>query len=305
MIESQSISVVLCTYNGAPYIAEQLQSIVNQTCKIAEIVVVDDCSTDGTVEIAGSFANHYLYIKVHRNEKQLGAIKNFEKALRLAQHEVIAIADQDDVWHPKKIEKLMADWPPTSPLIYCNSVRFNGTPDFSVKSNPDYLRFFGPDGKKIMLFNTISGHAVIIRKKILDDALPFNENVMYDWWLGMIAAYNGGVSYVPEVLVLQRVHENNLTVNNQYNHRNPESRKLYKAMLLPHLKQFSKTPGMLQAHKIIIEKLYRLFKEAGHKRFSFALFLFLFKHRRSFFYFQKKKEPLFSHIKYSLWFSTN
>ncbi len=276
----QPISVALCTYNGAAYLTEQLQSILRQTYPVAQIVVVDDGSTDDTISILRAFGEQHPLIELHQNETRLGAIKNFEKALALTRYAIIAIADQDDVWHPQKIEKMMAAWLPSSPLVYCNSVRFSGVPDFNLLHNPRYARFHGSDGKKLMMFNTVSGHALMVRRQLLQGALPFEGEVMYDWWLAMVAAYNGGVTYVPEVLVLQRAHQTNLTVNEAFSHRTAEGRKRYKSILRPHLQQFRCTPGMPQNDKLVAERLWRLFTESEKLGWSPQLFFFLFQHRQ-------------------------
>lgn len=299
------ISVVLCTYNGAAFIEEQLNSILAQTHKIDELIIVDDKSTDDTIIIIKSIAEKFPFIKIHENHERFGAIKNFEKALRMAKNELIAVSDQDDIWHPQKIEKLVENFSESKLLIYCNSVRFVDNPDFSAKTNPRYMRFQGIDGRQIFIFNSVSGHAMILRKKLLQYALPFSENVMYDWWMAVVAAYNGGVQYLSEVLVLQRVHKNNVSVNDKYDYGNSKNRINYKRLVLPHLKQFITTPGMPAEDRMMIEKLFVLWKNGLDKKFSYRLFFFLVKYRKTLFAFKKKKTAFFSHLKYSWWFSTN
>ena len=76
------ISIALCTYNGSLFLEKQLISILNQTYKNIEIVVVDDCSTDNTFEIITTFALEYPQIKSFRNTTNIGFNKNFEKAIK-------------------------------------------------------------------------------------------------------------------------------------------------------------------------------------------------------------------------------
>jgi glycosyltransferase involved in cell wall biosynthesis len=104
---NEMVSVVLCAYNGASFIAEQLTSISNQTYSHLEIIIVDDCSTDDTVSIIEKFQNLDKRIKLYQNPNNLGYNKNFEKAFQLATGSYIAIADQDDVWHTEKIAIMM------------------------------------------------------------------------------------------------------------------------------------------------------------------------------------------------------
>lgn len=284
---------------------EQLNTILSQTLLPDELIIVDDKSSDSTFFILQSFAEKFPIIRLYQNTEQLGAVKNFEKAIHLAKNDLIAIADQDDIWHPQKLEKLLSNFSESSLLIYCNSVRFTTDPDFNVKPNPKYVRFQGTDGRKLFLFNTISGHAMLVRKKLFELAIPFNREVMYDWWMGMIAAYNGGVDYLPETLVLQRVHGANVSVNEKYDYGNRKNRKKFKQMVLFHLKQFVQTPSMPVTDKAMAQRLLFLWENAQHLKYSLALFFFLVKHQKLFFAFKKKKAVFFSNLKYSWWFSTN
>jgi len=100
----------MCTYNGGPYLREQLDSIAVQTHLPDELVVCDDDSTDRTVAILEDFAAAAPFpVRVYTNPKNLGTAKNFERAIGLATGEVIALADQDDVWYPHKLERLEKD----------------------------------------------------------------------------------------------------------------------------------------------------------------------------------------------------
>ncbi|MDO9153719.1 MAG: glycosyltransferase [Paludibacter sp.] len=83
------ISVALCTYNGEKFIEEQLNSILNQTLPVEEIVICDDGSTDNTLNIINLFEQNNRNIKVFRNKNNLGTIKNFEKAISLTSGDII------------------------------------------------------------------------------------------------------------------------------------------------------------------------------------------------------------------------
>ena len=99
------ISVCIATYNGAPYITEQLASICAQLSDNDEIIVSDDGSTDGTLDVVRAFGDPRIRI-VH-NQSQRCYTANFENALRYAQGDYIFICDQDDVWLPKKVETIV------------------------------------------------------------------------------------------------------------------------------------------------------------------------------------------------------
>ena len=104
----KTVSVIVCTYNGEQYLREQLDSILLQTYPIRELIIQDDGSTDGTVQIAKEYEAGHPQVKVYLNEHNLGFNANFETAAMRATSDFIAIADQDDVWYPAKIEKQVA-----------------------------------------------------------------------------------------------------------------------------------------------------------------------------------------------------
>ena len=101
------ISIAMATYNGEKYLAEQLDSILAQTVQDFELIVCDDCSSDSTAEILSRYAEKDSRIKIFVNEKNLGFVKNFEKAVSLCSGEYIALSDQDDVWFAGHLEILL------------------------------------------------------------------------------------------------------------------------------------------------------------------------------------------------------
>ena len=102
--DRQDVSVVMATCNGAAFVAEQLRSLATQTVLPAELVVSDDASTDGTVDIVRRFASRAPFpVIVRQNDQRLGYGENFLRAALLATGAYVAFSDQDDVWHPDKI----------------------------------------------------------------------------------------------------------------------------------------------------------------------------------------------------------
>lgn len=102
------LSVAMCTYNGEKYIREQLMSIRNQTLRIDEIVICDDCSEDDTVEIIENLIRQYdLPVRLHVNTWNHGYRKNFEQAICRCSGDIIFLSDQDDIWLPTKVETII------------------------------------------------------------------------------------------------------------------------------------------------------------------------------------------------------
>ncbi|RYE14019.1 MAG: glycosyltransferase, partial [Sphingobacteriaceae bacterium] len=260
-----SVSVVMCTYNGAAFVAEQLQSILQQTYPLKEILVFDDASTDETVAILQTIAAHHSLIRLHFNTTNIGFTRNFEQAMLAATGDAIAITDQDDIWKNTKIEKMMAAWRPGVPMIYCDSVRFSKNPFLDAKLPYRYKRYEGNDARKLFLFNTVSGHALMIKRTFLQVVLPFHSEVMYDWWMAVVACYHGGVQYLPEVLVYQRLHTTNTSMYAETNFDKKKYKAHFKQMLIEAyysvelIKRYY--TFLRRAFKIVSKELFKTFKE--------------------------------------------
>lgn len=297
-MQTEKVSVVMCTYNGSEFIIPQLESIVHQTYPIHELLIFDDASKDDTAEKVASFASQYSYIKLIVNERNLGFTKNFEQALKAASGNVLSISDQDDVWFKEKIKRMMAVWNKTCPIIYCNSAIFEGSPTVHYR-NPKNKMFEGKDGRKLFMVNSISGHSMLIRKDFLPLILPFPPKAMYDWWIGVVAAYNGGVQHVNEVLVFQRKHAQNITVRVLDQLPVGEKELFIKKQVIDCCEDFLSAPNIPPKHKDFLEKFLQLLKESLHHKLHIPLFLFIAKNRKILLHYKWKSVSIFSRIKHS------
>lgn len=217
-----TISVVLCSCNGARYIRDQLESIFSQEVLPYEIIVVDDCSDDGTDQMVEQLISQSpVPIKFYRNQSRLGVIGNFEKGLKLAKGDYIALCDQDDVWMPSKLHKFeerirsSGDNPDVPNLFFSDHLVWtDGTKKVSPlhclsgEKESDYVTV-----QQYLIFaNFITGCCCVISRGVLQAALPFPANaVMHDWWLALFAAYFGNIYYIDEPLVLYRRHSQTVT----------------------------------------------------------------------------------------------
>jgi glycosyltransferase involved in cell wall biosynthesis len=296
-----TVGVAMCTFNGEKYLREQLESILVQTYPIAEINIFDDCSTDRTWQILEEYSKKNHKIKIFRNTKQLGFNKNFEQAFCSISSDVIAFSDQDDVWRADKIAFMMQKWTGQEPLIYCSSVRFRDEIPENPTSPASYRRFEGKDIKKILFYNTVSGHASLIKTAFRDKFLPFAPDFYFDWRAAQIAATLGGVAYTNEILVFQRAHENNASFNN------------IKVGLLGGIKRLKKEvfnnlsyavefPDLSEEDKNVVQKLHFLF---GKNDFfsRCELFFLIMKYRKELFHYKNKKILFFSHFKYAFFWA--
>ena len=211
------ISIAMATYNGEKYLLEQLQSIINQTYEINEIIIIDDCSTDKTVHIAENFLSEFPQEKkIIVNKKNLGTYKNFEKALMHCTGDIIFLSDQDDIWLPNKIET----------HIKLHEIKKNiqiFTNDCSLTD--DLHHTFGVTKMKnlesagINLTSMIMGCCCSIKKGFLKKALPFPPNFKgHDNWLCFLADKNDERLLLSDDLQFYRQHGSNTSnyfVNNE------------------------------------------------------------------------------------------
>lgn len=104
----EKISVVMTTYNGEKYLLEQLESLRNQTLKIDEVIIMDDCSKDETPELIRKYIidNNLSGWKLIENQTNQGWKKNFKLGFDLATGDYIFPCDQDDIWHLDKVQKM-------------------------------------------------------------------------------------------------------------------------------------------------------------------------------------------------------
>jgi glycosyltransferase involved in cell wall biosynthesis len=298
---TRPISVVLCTYNGSLFLAEQVRSILLQTYPITELIIADDASTDNTYALIQEIAKTDTRIQFSRNETNLGFSANFSKALCSASCELIAISDQDDIWHERKLETLVFALADTNALIYCNSIQFQGQPIVNPISNPNNRHIEGNDPKKIAVFNTISGHAMLIRKSLLSIALPIPAGVYYDWWLALWAMSIGQIQFLPEVLVQQRSHGNNVTIQKHLSES--DLRKQFRFMLDVHLANFKNINTFSVNDQLFFKEFQQLWHQSLTQKINWKLFVFLLRHRQAIFYYKLRFFPIISQFKHCFLFS--
>lgn len=103
------ISVAICTYNGAKHVKQQLDSIINQTLRVNEIVVGDDGSSDNTIGIIEEIRNEHTEIEwnIVINKPGLGCCANFDDTIKRCTGDIIFLSDQDDIWDSKKVETIV------------------------------------------------------------------------------------------------------------------------------------------------------------------------------------------------------
>lgn len=205
-----SASIVMCTYRGERFLAEQLESLRAQTAPPAEVIAQDDGSDDGTMGILERFTESWPALRIFRNERRLGFASNFASAIRRATGDVIFPCDQDDVWHPRKLERMLGVFAADDALAlaYCDAslVDENGRelePSLIARNNLETSLSFG----RLLRSNPLPGICLAFRSSLRADLTPFPPGWEHDYWALAVATGLGRkLASVPEPLVHYRQH---------------------------------------------------------------------------------------------------
>lgn len=215
------ISIALCTYNGAQYLREQLDSILKQTLRPDEIVISDDCSTDSTMSVINEYQAAYpdTAIRVYVNDFNLGYRVNFSKAIEACTGDIIFLSDQDDIWMPDKISTIL-DWfkkHPKKNVVFTNGRFIDGD------SNPIYnnlslfkcvgmtrmARFWMRCGYCMELFlknNRATGATMAIRADFKKHFHIENDGPLHDEMICLKAINEECIGFINKKLISYRIH---------------------------------------------------------------------------------------------------
>jgi len=218
--EHPSISVAITTYNGEKYLEEQLDSILSQTLKPAEIIVCDDRSTDGTVKILEQYSRKGL-LSYYVNEHRLGFIGNFKKAVSLCSPaNYIALSDQDDIWLPSKLKQAAEylqkiDDAEHPVMVYSDLILVDQDKNIINYSFRDEL---GQAGYhyclETLFFGCFVNGCTMLMNPVMRahfSTIPENGTLNHDTWMAMIGYTFGKAGIIPEPQIYYRSHRNNAT----------------------------------------------------------------------------------------------
>lgn len=209
------ISVIMSTYNDGEYLKEALQSILWQTYKNIEIILIDDCSTDDTEKIVGSIDDERIHY--YKNDVRCGLTKNLNKALDMATGQYIARMDADDISFPTRFEKQMS---------YLEGNDYSligaGIQEFGQRSNAWIPSSDSEELKVNLLFNTALPHPTFFfKREIVDKGFRYDEQFRYaqdyDFLFRVSQKYK--ISCAPEVLLNYRVHKKQVTLGKNTDQR--------------------------------------------------------------------------------------
>lgn len=209
-----SVCIVLAVFNpNTEFLRKQIQSIRNQSNKNWICYISDDASTTQWLpEVKDLLDKRFVVSKSLNN---VGPYRNFEKLLRnVKNEEIVFFCDQDDIWATEKISKILSEFKNKVTLVYSDAKIINNLDEVTIPSLHEYekteTRFNSSLG--LILKNSITGCTAAVRREVLESALPFPElgGVQHDLWIGVVAARQGEIVYLPEKLISYRRHTSNV-----------------------------------------------------------------------------------------------
>ena len=213
-----TISVAMCTFNGKRFLGAQLESIRSQSRTPDEVVICDDGSSDGSLELIREFACRARFpTRLLINERNLGSTKNFEQAISLCQSKIVALADQDDVWYPQKLEQIDNTFAQSRSIALAFSdadmiddntrlvgLRLWSTFSFNRSEQNEFAN--GHALKVLVKHPVVTGATMAFRRELFDLATPIPEGHIHDAWISFLLAAFGPFRLISEPLMQYRQH---------------------------------------------------------------------------------------------------
>lgn len=238
------INILMATYNGASYIAEQIESILSQTHNNWLLTIRDDGSIDDTVEIITSYLSDSRIKLISKSEQGTGSAKvNFSILMLYALDSncnYFAFSDQDDIWHPDKlkiqIEILRTRESEYTPLLVHSDLEVVSEtleqihPSFMTFQNISHVE--NNQFQRLFSQNFVTGCTCLFNRALLERALPISPDAaMHDWWLALTAAAYGEILFCDQSLIKYRQHaENSVGAKGFYSFINPLNNLFYKKL---------------------------------------------------------------------------
>jgi glycosyltransferase involved in cell wall biosynthesis len=217
-----SIAILLCTYNGARFLAPQLASYEAQDFAGWQLFVSDDGSTDDTLGLLKAFQNKHGAERVSiRRGPCKGFVANFLSLIcdPAIKSDYYALSDQDDVWEPGKLSRarqFLSAAPADEPVIYCSRTRLIDEQGEEIRLSTYYKKT--PHFRNALVQSLASGNTMVFNEKmrwLLMQAGPDVKVPSHDWWLYLAnAAVNGKIIYDSHPTVAYRMHGSNVIGSN-------------------------------------------------------------------------------------------
>jgi len=195
----------MAVFNGARYLEEQLQTILGQLGPDDEVIIVDDCSRDGSIELIRNMKDRRMIVL--ENQSNVGPTASFERAICMAKGNYILLSDQDDIWKANKVNAICEIFESTNSVLVVSDASVIDANRNLLFESLYSLRGSRPGFWRNLYRNGFVGCCMAIRCDIKSFVLPFPPNVgMHDEWIGLCASLAGQVSFIGDKLIEYRRH---------------------------------------------------------------------------------------------------
>ena len=213
MNKSPMISLIMSVYNGEDYLSEAIDSVLNQSFTNWELIVINDCSTDGTGEILAKYESQDARVKVYTNEVNLRLPSSLNKALELAKGKYIARMDADDICLPDRLQK-QYDFMEKNGDVALSSCRFMTLKNGVIASGGCGGKGDFESIKSLLLVTNPILHPGIIAKSSVIKKLGYDKNFTctedMELWTRFVLA-GERIEILPEYLMIYRLHDKQIT----------------------------------------------------------------------------------------------
>lgn len=219
-----SVSVTLCTYQGERYLQAQLDSLLVQSRLPDEIVIFDDASIDATWSLLQDFQRQAtargVRVRAQANATNVGYVANFQQALNAATGDLLFLCDQDDVWHPDKIERFVQEFQRRGDLLMLHSdarlvdaqgasLGDNLLDTLEVTSKELETVHVGRAFDVLLRRNIVTGATMAVRRRVIERGFNVPPGWIHDEWLAMTAAAQGRIDCLEAQTIDYRQHDRN------------------------------------------------------------------------------------------------
>ncbi len=220
-MEKTKVAILMATYNGAKFIEEQLDSIINQHFEQWDLYIQDDFSNDNTPQILQDFARKDKRIHILQASEKMGAKNNFAVLMQKVEADYYFFADQDDIWFPSKMDNSLSKMKvaelnnPNRPIIVHSDLK---VVDESLSEiDPSLWNMLRINPSLLQTFESMAAHCLLtgctmlINHKAKEVSLPIpQEALMHDVWIGLMTLkHNGLILELDYPTILYRQHGNN------------------------------------------------------------------------------------------------
>lgn len=204
MTSRYTVSVAMATYNGARYIREQLDSILAQTVEFCELIISDDGSTDGTIEIIKEYCEQDDRIRLIFNHGEHDIKSNFLNAFNNCRGDLIAPSDQDDIWYPTKLYNIISNFDDDIDVVNAQDLI-----QYEDNTQRDDIWYF-PDIDESIYVNGLKGHTCVFRRSLLG-LYRYSGECSWDYVIAFYCVITKRYKTISDILMIWRRHNSAVT----------------------------------------------------------------------------------------------